>query len=68
MNDSTVSSSFWTGGGYVISKNALMRLGNEFEQNDLNNIHNDHCPSSKADGPEDVLIGKFIINLYINWG
>ena len=33
-------------------------MGEEFERNDLNNQHNDFCQSSKADGPEDVLIGK----------
>lgn len=52
----------------MISKNALIRLGEEFERNDLNNQHNDHCKSADDDGPEDVLLGKCLEYLGVRAG
>ena len=50
----------------MISKEALTRLGGELERNDLANSHSDSCPSSKAEGPEDVLIGKCLEHLGVS--
>jgi glycoprotein-N-acetylgalactosamine 3-beta-galactosyltransferase len=33
-------------------------LGKEFEKNDLSGNDDGNCPSSKSEGPEDVLIGR----------
>lgn len=50
----------------MISKEALIRLGSELERNDLSNSHSENCPSSKAEGPEDVLIGKCLEHLGVS--